>query len=518
MFPQTTTTLHHNVPQLPSTWGGQSSTFPPQYSGAQYVPVLATQLPVLHHHHHHHHPMHHQQHQHGHVLPPPHMPQGPAHVMMAFNTNGAQNALSPPRMSPPPMQQDLVLHKGRTYRNRMQSQQQEKATCSFLDALLEDDCARFIDTPPTNGDRCISLSPLAIRTSAATSVSVASSIGAHSSPERSELFTVVEGIRMGHRSSLWIDDGKRVVNQSRNVNNTLPGEVMMTIFKYLAIPDLALAATTCKAWFVRMDPWVYLEHHGWIPLAPLTRSQSVHVRPGVADAEHLPNVFRSCRGCVALTLELTGHASLLPSIAANPEQHKDIVSSWTALTSLQTVHVQKPTVEDMTLLKDLLAAPPSLSTIQVSDLTVPMGVRIIYNVCNTQATTLRLHKVGHLLGPALWRLFKLNPNLQFITLHKCILGCGNANKIKVSCTLQKDGSVHRPIVHATKSSTHTNPSSQFVDIPRGQSPAVCLPCIFQACKVHHGVGPTSPVPPSHPVGFVHAPLPRGTPAAQALYS
>jgi hypothetical protein len=308
-----------------------------------------------------------------------------------------------------------------------------------------------------------------------------------------------------------VDDGRRLSNQRPNINNTLPNEVMLHIFSYLPVHDLATAATTSRVWFVRMDPWVYLEHHGWVPLAPLSRCSNVHIRPTNMDGPHLPSVFASCRSCQSITLELNGHTALLP----DPGQHPEVVRSWGAMGNLKTVHVQRPTIEDMMLLKHLLGALPAVDTIQLSDLVVPMGVRVLYNVANTTATVLRLHKVGHLLGPALWRLFKLNSNLRMVVLHKCVLGCGNGNKIKVSCTLQRDGGVYAPVIHSVKpSGTH----STFTDVTKSAPACMCLPCALQSCNVHM-LRPVA-VPPHHhsPQPFVHSPLPRGSAAAMALYS
>eukprot|EP00760_Papus_ankaliazontas_P030280 PhM_4_TR471/c1_g3_i1/m.27514 len=422
----------------------------------------------------------------------PHI-QGAAAAANVTNNINLNNNNSISSAQPPPPS-DGLMTPPQQIKRRHHQQMAAAAPLRYLDALLEelDENDFAMETPPTE-ERVISLSPLSIRTQSSASSQH------RATPDRptSSSETVVEGIRRGYRRTLWMDDGRRLRNRFRNINNTLPNHLMLHVFSYLAVSDLAMAAPTCRVWFVRMDPWVYLEHHGWIPLAPLSRCESVHIRPSCGDTQHLTSVLASCTSCVDMSLELNGHNALLTAIASNPIHNTELMATFSSLTALRTMHVHRPTTEDLVLLGKVMATIPALDFIELSDVSLPMGVRILTNsITNTTASTIRLHKAGHLLGPSLWRLFKVNPRLSSVVLNKCILGSGSGNKIKVSCTLLRDGTVVRPILHSTKGKSneqHQHQQQHFIDRSSSSGTMLCVACVFQSCP-QHALRPVAPPP------------------------
>jgi hypothetical protein len=87
----------------------------------------------------------------------------------------------------------------------------------------------------------------------------------------------------------------------------VPRDVLQMALSFLPTGDLAIASQTCAAWFLMADPWVFLEHYGWVPLGPLSRARSVKLRLAAADAEVVADVFSTLQHkCVSLQLEFVG--------------------------------------------------------------------------------------------------------------------------------------------------------------------------------------------------------------------
>lgn len=249
-------------------------------------------------------------------------------------------------------------------------------------------------------------------------------------------------------------------------NQRLPVELVVHILEYLRISDLAVASLTCRSWFFLADPWCFLEHHGWIPMGPLTKASHVALRCAQAD-DYVTKELLSCLAhrCRSLTLDMGLHGAGAPLLispttttaAATPpldDDHSATMAVGTAfvapprrssgggtadgeddvqLKALRTLSLNRPSIPElMNCRVALLPACVGLTKLVLTRVSLPIpgtplleffrgDHRLRAGPAMMAATlrTLELNRVGHITSGTLHSVFRAAPQLETIVLEVC---------------------------------------------------------------------------------------------------
>jgi hypothetical protein len=277
------------------------------------------------------------------------------------------------------------------------------------------------------------------------------------------------------RMSVWRyspTKARRSAAEPSYLHRELPRDIISVIFSYVPIADLAVASQTCSGWFILADPWLYLEHSGWVPLGPMSRAESVALRLCPTDALVTPDIFAALRfSCARLTLQLgSTHTASLPLTAAAARLLPPLVS-------LRAVCLDSPSLDDLrTFCATLLPRMPALSHLTLCRASFPINAMdLVAAVRGSTLTFLGLSRVTNVSGVTVVQLFRAAPSLAIVQLDSCLVpprrSCSkapNAAKLRVSC-----------VARATRDRGFT------VD-RGGRASGGCVRCALrQPCAVHH---------------------------------
>lgn len=196
-------------------------------------------------------------------------------------------------------------------------------------------------------------------------------------------------------------------------------DVVFSALSFLSTGELAIASQTCTAWFLLADPWVFLEHYGWVPLGPLSRASRVSLRLSRADNDVAPELFTALSQTVEhLQLEFVGGVPLCDR------------SSMPHLTRLKSLELLRPSQHDIGQIAASMCAPLSGADkpahrlhclcINRAQVHAPQSTNFVVPLLALRASRLVIRRTVTLLPSAL-RLLTGSHRFPQMVLDRCIV-------------------------------------------------------------------------------------------------